>query len=215
MRQGQLTGLIMAGTIAGMSIPLGTWFLSDPDRFVGDLMGFSGALTEIPVGWILALTVAAGYVVYTFWAVPFVRQTAFEFSGLKLLAVPLAIVTGVFEELVFRKLLMDWLEGHGAAWWLQLTATAVLFGVAHSLWGAFSRDLSIILPVALSTAALGAALGCVYLFSDRHILPAILAHTVINLIIEPALLRSSLTGQWNGAKDGPGADERPRVAETS
>lgn len=207
MRQSPTTALIMLGTIGGMLIPLITWHVREPARFWGELIGVTDQLADIPLGWVMAFLVAAGYVGYTFWAVPFVRRTAFEPSMLKVLAIPLAVVTGFLEELVFRKFLMDWLDTAGFTWWLQILATALAFGLAHSIWSAFSRDLSIIMPVALSTAILGAALGCVYLASDRLILPAIIAHTTINLIIEPALLRSSLTGQWNNSSDDTEASQ--------
>lgn len=207
MRQGRTTALIMLGTMGGMSIPLAVWHFHDPAHFWRKLIGVTDQLADIPAGWVTAFLVAAGYVVYTFWAVPFVRRTAFELSTLKILAIPLAVVTGTLEELVFRKFLMDWLDSAGITWWMQILASAVAFGLAHSIWGAFSRDLSIIMPVALSTTALGAALGCVYLASDRLILPAIIAHTTINLIIEPALLRSSLTGQWNNSSDDTHASQ--------
>lgn len=216
MQHRRTTALIMLGTIGGMSIPLTAWHLRDPARFWEELIGVTNQLTDIPLGWMMAFLVAAGYVAYTFWAVPFVRRTAFEPSMLKLLAIPLAVVTGFFEELVFRKFLMDWLHTAGITWWLQILATALAFGLAHSIWGAFSRDLSIIMPVALSTAGLGAALGCVYLASDRVILPAIIAHTAINLIIEPALLRSSLTGHWKNTSTDTQADQKtPATGRTT
>ncbi|WP_298255509.1 CPBP family intramembrane glutamic endopeptidase [uncultured Arthrobacter sp.] len=208
MQHRRTTALIMVGTIGGMSIPLTAWHLRDPARFWEELIGVTNQLADIPLGWVMAFLVAAGYVAYTFWAVPFVRRTAFEPSMLKLLAIPLAVVTGFFEELVFRKFLMDWLDTAGITWWLQILATALAFGLAHSIWGAFSRDLSIIMPVALSTAGLGAALGCVYLASDRVILPAIIAHTAINLVIEPALLRSSLTGYWRNTSADTHANQK-------
>lgn len=216
MQHRRTTALIMLGTIGGMTIPLTAWHLRNPAHFWEELIGVTNQLADIPLGWVMAFLVAAGYVAYTFWAVPFVRRTAFEPSMLKLLAIPLAVVSGFFEELVFRKFLMDWLDNAGITWWLQILATALAFGLAHSVWGAFSRDLSIIMPVALSTAALGAALGGVYLVSDRVILPAIIAHTTINLIIEPALLRSSLTGQWNNTRDDTPADQQfPASGQTT
>ncbi|AWB87628.1 hypothetical protein C3E77_14125 [Mycetocola zhujimingii] len=204
MKPNSITALIMVAIIGGMSVPLALWLARDPARFWTELLGFGPDLASIPWGWLLAVTVAAAYIGYTFWAVPFVRRTAFELNTLKALAVPLAIVTGTLEELIFRKFLMDGLSGIGAAWWVQAAAAALAFGLAHSVWVMFSRDLAIIAPVAISTTVLGGALAIVYLASDRLILPAILAHIIINLVIEPALLRSSLTGLWREAAEAPG-----------
>lgn len=60
----------------------------------------------------------------------------------------------------------------------------------------FSRDARIIIPVTSATTALGVALGVTYLLADRNALPVIIAHIVINLIIEPWLLLSAVNKRW-------------------
>ncbi|MCR2815529.1 CPBP family glutamic-type intramembrane protease [Microbacterium jiangjiandongii] len=196
----RLTGWLILGTTAGMAIPLTLWWLRDPERFVSDLLGFSSDAATIPWGWAAATLVVIGYVLYTLWAVPFVRHHATRLSGLKLLAIPLALVTGTLEELLFRKFLMDGLDQLGAGAVLQVIGAAIAFGLAHSVWVVFSRDATIIVPVIAATTALGAALGATYLLSDRIALPVIVAHIVINLVIEPWLLLSAVNGMWRRSK---------------
>src|SRR5690606_9756731 len=82
---------------------------------------------------------------------------------------------------------------------LQVLAAAVAFGLAHSVWVLLSRAARIIAPVAIATTTLGAALGATYLLADRNVLPVIAAHIVINLVIEPSLLLSSVNGRWTTA----------------
>lgn len=204
----QVTGLLIVSTTSGMAIPLVLWLIRDPAWFVTDLLGVNQAASSIPWAWVLAAVIVVAYVAYTFWAVPFVKEHATSFTGLKLLAIPLALVTGTLEELLFRKFLMDWLDGLGAAGVLQVLAAAVAFGVAHSLWVLFSRDARIIVPVVTATTALGAALGATYLLADRNVLPVIAAHIAINLVIEPWLLLSSINGRWDTSTHEPVSDIR-------
>ncbi|GAA2089466.1 MULTISPECIES: CPBP family intramembrane glutamic endopeptidase [Brevibacterium] len=206
-----VTGLLVVGTTSGMAIPLTLWLLRDPVRFTADLLGIGQSAGLIPWAWGMATVIAITYVTYTFWAVPFVREHATELTGLKLLAVPLALVSGTLEELIFRKFLMDWLGALGAAGFLQVLGTGVAFGAAHSLWVLFSRDARIILPVTTATTVLGAALGMTYLLADRNALPVIVAHIVINLIIEPWLLLSAVNKRWGAPQPVRAVHERSRT----
>lgn len=192
-----LTGLIVIGTTSGMAVPLLIWLTRDPQWFASDLLGINATAAQIPWAWVLAGVVAVCYVAYTFWAVPFVKDQATKFTALKALAVPLALVSGTLEELLFRKLLMDWLNSLGVSVVLQVLATALAFGLAHSLWALFSRDGRIILPVVAATTMLGGLLGVTYLIGERNVLPVIAAHVFINLVIEPWLLFSSINGRWD------------------
>jgi membrane protease YdiL (CAAX protease family) len=48
----------------------------------------------------------------------------------------------------------------------------------------------------LSTSILGFGLALVYVASGRNIGPCIAGHTLINLVIEPWLMLSSVSGEW-------------------
>ncbi|OLT25771.1 hypothetical protein BJF82_12735 [Kytococcus sp. CUA-901] len=111
-----------------MAIPLVLWLLRDPGRFATDLLGINQSATVIPWAWAIAAATVVAYVAYTFWAVPFVRENATSVSGLKFLAIPLALVSGTLEELLFRRFLMDWLDSLTTPGVLQVLASAVAFG---------------------------------------------------------------------------------------
>ncbi|MBM4549295.1 CPBP family intramembrane metalloprotease [Rhodococcus hoagii] len=79
----------------------------------------------------------------------------------------------------------------------QIGASALAFGVAHGAWVLLGREWAIAIPVVVSTTCLGAGLAAVYLLSDRALLPAVIAHIAINLVIEPWLILSAVTRDWN------------------
>lgn len=202
-----LTALIIVATTTGMATPLLIWWFRDPDRFVSDLLDLDSATSVSAVAWAATVTVIAAYVIASVWAVPEIRANLWTMSPLKMLAIPLALTTGTMEELVFRKFLMDGLAGAEAGIATQVLASAVAFGAAHAVWVFFARDKSIALPVIVATTTLGAALAVVYIASDRAILPVIIAHIVINLVIEPWLLLSAVTGAWKRADESTSPSE--------
>lgn len=58
----------------------------------------------------------------------------FRFDKLKYAALTGALVSGVFEELVFRKLLMDYLLEAGFGTVSQIILSGIAFGMAHLVW---------------------------------------------------------------------------------
>ncbi|WP_193745284.1 CPBP family intramembrane glutamic endopeptidase [Geomicrobium sp. JCM 19055] len=134
---------------------------------------------------------ASVYSVYTLWIIPDIRPFVFEWSKLKIWAIPLAVLSGIIEEVFFRKIIMDAIQGLGYGVLLQTFISATIFAAAHLIWVLFSRDWRFILPVLISTFVLGVLLSLAYVASDRVVLPVIVAHIVINLIIEPGLLYNS------------------------
>lgn len=137
------------------------------------------------------------HLVHALWSVPFVREHVTEVSPLKALGVWVAITSSTLEEIVFRRMVMDTLADHGIGVVGQIGASALAFGVAHGAWVLLSREWTIAIPVVVSTTFLGAALAAIYLLSDRALLPAVIAHIVINLVIEPWLILSAVTRAWN------------------
>ena len=106
---------------------------------------------------------------------------------------PFAIVTGTFEELFFRKMLMDWAAGGGAPPLIQILVSALIFGAAHAIWGLFGRQWRVAVGAALSTIVLGALLALVYLAAGRQVAPCVWAHMLINLALEPWLIFAAVT----------------------
>lgn len=177
-------------------------FASDPMTYIERRLGINEDLLGVAAWiWIPTLAIVALYAGFTLWGIPVVRAYVLRPTLLGLVAIWTAVVSGIIEEVVFRHLLMDWLDDQGHAPWIQVVASAVLFGAAHALWVIMARDWRIIVPVVSSTALLGLALALLYLAADRSTFPAIAAHILINLIIEPGLILSAiLTGMR--AKDG-------------
>ena len=142
----------------------------------------------------LASGITLGYVIYTMRVVPMVRNNLWKLSWLKFIGIFAALISGIFEELFFRARLMDWINNNSINVLWQIFASAFVFGVAHGLWGLFSRDKRIIIPTILSTFVLGGLLAITYIVGERNLLPCILSHLTINLIIEPWLILSAITG---------------------
>ncbi|MFT2752989.1 type II CAAX prenyl endopeptidase Rce1 family protein [Clavibacter sp. Sh2088] len=182
------TTLLAGAVIGSFVVGLSAWILPDPARFV-ESMGQASAVPAL--GWVIAILVAIVYTAYTLWAVPTVRSIAIERSWFRLLAIPLALLSGVLEEMFFRRVVMDALASEGAPLLLQIVLSAALFAVVHCVWVVFARSWRIAPPVLCSTFALGVLLSLVYVASNRVIIPAILTHIAINLVIEPGLLHSA------------------------
>ncbi len=174
--------------------PRGTWL-----EFLGRYLGHPSAG---PLGWLLAAAVAMLYVAYSAANSPVVRRYAFDprtwapFFGMRLAAIPMAFVTGFFEESFFRKFLMDAGAAQGFGVAAQVCGSALIFGLSHAIWGVFGGTARAALAVMAVTSMLGAMLAVVYLAAGRSIAPAIAAHVAINLILEPWLVMTSATGNW-------------------
>jgi len=158
-------------------------------------LGFEGESIAPPLAWILAAILAVVYVFYTMKAIPLVREKQSEISRLKLLGILSAVVGGIVEEVFFRRWIMDRLMAGGTALALQVIISGMAFGLAHASWLVAKRDLRFAAPAILSTSVLGVLLAFIYLVGGRNLGPCILAHVGINLIIEPWLMLSAVSGK--------------------
>lgn len=93
-------------------------------------------------------------------------------------AVLCALAPGIFEEVIFRGILIDRLQKSGEGPWYVLIASALLFGVIH-LTNALGMDLPSLLVQALYSTVVGLLLGAIYLRSN-DIATVILAHTAMD-----------------------------------
>lgn len=183
--------------------------ISDPDTYIEQRLGINDQLLEVAAWiWVPTLAIVAIYAGFTLWGIPIVRAYILRPNLLGVVAIWAAIASGIIEEVVFRHFLMDWLDQHGHAPWVQVLVSAVLFGAAHALWVLMARDWRIIVPVVSATAFLGLLLAILYLAADRSTFPPIVAHMLINLIIEPGLILSALLtgmrakGSWTSPAAG-------------
>lgn len=70
--------------------------------------------------------------------------------------------------------------------------SGAVFGMAHAVWGLGHPSLrALALPVAWTTL-LGLALASLYVRGGRSLGPPILAHILIDSVIEPGLILSAL-----------------------
>ncbi len=193
------TALILGMTSAIMVSPLVMSIFWGPIPLFQNL-GFDKKSIASPLPWILATITAIAYVLYTMKVIPFVLSKQKEISLLKLLGILAALIGGIVEEVFFRRWLMDMLMLRGVETILQVIISGVAFGLAHSAWFLFKGDIQFTIPAILSTTVLGILLGIIYLMGDRNVGPCIYAHVLINIIIEPWLILSSVSGKRSASR---------------
>ncbi|TLX49429.1 CPBP family intramembrane metalloprotease [Pseudoalteromonas ruthenica] len=172
------------------------WFFTSENFFSS--LGFS-TLTNVSFwAWCSAALVVVLYV----WgaaSISTVSEHMFKFNKLKYLALIGALVSGFFEELVFRKLLMDYLYEQGFGNFIQVIVSGLAFGLAHLVWG--GKALSAAVNATFYTFFLGAGLALVYIISDRNLALCIVAHTIVTGLIEPGLIKSALLNKLGYFKE--------------
>ena len=151
-------------------------------------IGFNQSALEIPLAWVIATVVTIGYVAYTSFVMPTVKENFLKFDWLKLIGIYAALSSGILEEIVFRRVLMDWLYYNDFGVVLQVLISGVAFGAVHFAWGLIKGSWRTGLGAAIATTVLGILLAIVYIVADRNVLPAIMAHMVINMFLEPWMI---------------------------
>lgn len=160
-------------------------------------LGFARNSSASPLAWILATIVGIAYVLYTMRAIPFIASMQREVSLFKLLGILSAVVGGIVEEVFFRRWIMDMLMSRGFASIIQVAISGVAFGLAHASWTLLAkRNFKATLPAIMSTSILGISLAIIYLAGGRNLGPCIFAHVLINIVIEPWLMLSAVSGKW-------------------
>ncbi|HYW53725.1 MAG TPA: CPBP family intramembrane glutamic endopeptidase [Dongiaceae bacterium] len=147
------------------------------------------------LGWALAALVAIAFVALTAARNAAMRARLTTFGALKPLALALAVVSGITEELFFRGVVMDVLARHAAGSLGQIVISAALFGAVHVVWVGFTGPRGV-LGVVGATTLLGAALAIVYLGAGRSVVPCVVAHAAINAVLEPWLVLTAVERRW-------------------
>ena len=167
-------------------------------------LGFERESIAPPLAWILAAITAIAYVLYTMKAIPLVLAKQREISLFKLLGILSALVGGIVEEVFFRRWTMDMFMKGGFNPILQVIISGVAFGLAHTSWTLLAkRDFKVTLPAIISTSILGIVLAIIYIAGGRNLGPCIFAHVLINIVIEPWLMLSAVSGKWRTLKVSP------------
>jgi membrane protease YdiL (CAAX protease family) len=97
------------------------------------VLGFAPGQLGAPAGWGLA-TVVTILFVHRSAGLPSVRANLFKLSLLKVLAILMAIAAGILEEVIFRRMFMNYLQGQGFGVAAQVLFSAIAFGVSHGIW---------------------------------------------------------------------------------
>ena len=149
-------------------------------------------------GWLLALVFAALYGGATAFNMARLGAPVLTDWSLWRIAVALGIgiSAGICEETVFRGFVMGQAKDAGVHWSIQILLSALLFGLAHVGWGAMSGHVQVaqIVGAASATAVLGLMMAVTYLAAGRSLAAPIVAHGVIDILIEPWLLLYAITG---------------------
>lgn len=199
-RDEQKAAFILMGISSIITVWLLFRYLGNPQQFIEQQLGIHSGAFNNPMVWVLTFTIAIGYIVFTAKVIPFVRENLFTISWLKVIGIWAAFVLSTVEEILFRQLLMDWLMSLDFSLTIQVLASAIFFGLAHSAWVLIRGEFKIAFPVILSTTVLGGLLAILYIVADRNILAPIVAHVLINLLIEPWLILAAVSGKWEGTK---------------
>ena len=197
------TALIFGMTSLFMFSPLAMSLFWHPIPLFQNL-GYERESIAPPLAWILATITAIAYVLYTMKAIPLVLAKQKEISLFKLLGILSAVVGGIVEEVFFRRWTMDMLMSRGVATLLQVIISGIVFGLAHTSWILAKGDFKFTLPAILSTSGLGILLAIIYLVGGRNLGPCIYAHVMINVVIEPWLMLSSVSGKWRPSSNTSG-----------
>src|SRR5699024_11504953 len=88
-------------------------------------------------GWVPAIVATILFTAYTLCAIPVMHTMIFEFSWLRLLCIPLVILSGIVEKDFFRKIVMDAFDGWDYGLVVKILISAVVFAFAHIIWGFF------------------------------------------------------------------------------
>lgn len=189
---------IMGGIIAlegswlVMNLRVNGWRFA---RYLGFAQGGAGYLA----GWIAAAVTVAIFTAFAM-RLPSVRANLFRPSALKLLALLLAVTSGILEEVMFRRWTMNYLQEHGCGLVLQVLGSGLAFGLLHGVWGVFGGSLRAALGATLATGFLGVMLAIVFLAGGRSLAPCVVAHFVVNALIEPGLVLAATRGEMSEAQ---------------
>lgn len=184
------------------------WLFQPTGPWIKSLLRYCTNPPGTPLAWALAVAVMAAYFAYSASRSPIIRLYAFNpaswtpFLAVRLFAIPMAFVTGFFEEAFFRKSVMDIALQHGYGNMLQVLVSALVFGMVHAIWSVFGGRFRAAFAVMIATTLLGGLLAVVYVIGNRSVGPCIAAHIALNLLLEPWMIISSATGSWGKRSAG-------------
>jgi hypothetical protein len=192
-------GLILAGFACTEGAWLGlNLYLFTPAHF----LHYCGFPSRPAIAcWILAPVIIIFFVYFASARLPSVRKHLFRLDGLKLLAAMLALASGFCEEVIFRRMLMDYGAREGWSTAVQVASSAIAFGAVHAIWGLFLGKVSAAAGAMCATSILGLALAVLYVVAGRNVAPCIITHLLINLFVEPGLALAAVRGEMSRVRN--------------
>jgi uncharacterized protein len=148
-------------------------------------------------GWIISAMVTGLYVWLTLGAALRGQAHLTEASAFHAYTSLVASLSaGIVEEIFFRGFVMSELNWSGFSTTVQVLASGFLFGFAHVGWGLFGgkAQLGAALGAMITTGILGVLYAITYVASRRSLMPSIAGHGLLDLLIEPWLVLTALTG---------------------
>lgn len=182
-----LSGVLMQGFMLGTAIGLWAticlfWLLQRKQTTFTEL--FAITPQNLPIDLMIGLCLGAAWVAVYGLLDVVAFGDMFVFDGAKLLSLPTTFSAGFCEEFLFRGFLFLVIARAGGGVISQIVWTSVAFGLAHVFWGPWGM---------LWTIVLGGTLALTRVWRG-NVWPAVVAHTVLNLCIEPALLDKAMSG---------------------
>jgi uncharacterized protein len=163
----------------------GGFILAYPHVWLSAAFRNAGAVGFL--AWIAAALVTLGYIFYSIRGLPTVAALLGVLSAYKLFSLVIAVPSSIVEEVFFRGSVMNLLAAQHQNVVVQVLASGITFGLAHAFWG-LRGGTSAFFGAVRSTVLLGLALAVVFMLSGRIVFPCVIAHFVINLVLEPWLL---------------------------
>ncbi len=173
---------VMHTGIFGLWFTVGLWWLMQKrEKSFADLFGTrtDSFLKDFLIGLLLGGFWAAVYGLIG-WP-SFSSMFVLNFEKLK--SVPVSLSAGFCEEFLFRGFVILMIASAGGTQRSQIIWSSLAFGAAHLFWG----------PVGmLFTVAFGVTFAIVRI-KRGSVWPAVVAHCVLNLCIEPALMNKVMS----------------------
>ncbi len=193
--------VFLAVATAILWFPVVGVLLGEPPGFLRSL-GFFSEPHGTALAWVLAVAVALLYSSFAVRNIPLVRENWHALTVAKLLGVAAAVGAAVVEEAFFRRMVMDQVFAAGGGSLVQILVSALIFGLAHGIWGIVTGNLVAGVGATIATGTLGAALAVVYLVGGRSLAPVITSHFIIDAVIQPGIMFAAFSGQMPRPEKG-------------
>jgi membrane protease YdiL (CAAX protease family) len=173
---------VQFSAVFGLWFTVGLWWLIHrKNTAFADL--FATRTDSFPKDLLTGLLLAVFWVaVYGLSGWPaFSNMFVFDFAKLK--SIPASLSAGFCEEFLFRGFIILLITKAGGTIRSQIIWSSLAFGMAHLFWGPIGM---------LSTVVLGASFGIIRILRG-NVWSAVIAHSIINLCIEPGLLNKAMS----------------------